>query len=300
MSRSRPSAPTPGTTWDDDRGWTHRVVDADGVALHYVAAGDPADPPLVALHGFPECWWAWRRHIDRLADRFRLLVPDLRGYNLSAAPAGVDAYRPEALVGDVRALLERAGHERAALLGHDWGGVVVLETALRRPDLVDGLVVCNAPHPRALREQFTLRQALRSWYVALFGLPRLPERLLSWNDFAALERGLREGADGVFTDADLDVYRASWRREGTPTAMLHYYRAFARTAPRRLRAPNGSLDAETLVLWGEDDPALGPSVPAALRAAGDDVTVRRYATGHWPHAARPERSADDIASFLAP
>ncbi len=294
MSRA---APTPGERWTDDRGWTHRVVDADGVALHYVAAGDPADPPLVALHGFPECWWAWRRHVDRLAERFRLLVPDLRGYNRSAAPPGVDAYRLEALVGDVRALVERAGHERAALVGHDWGGVVALETALRRPDLVDGLVVCNAPHPRALRAQFTLRQALRSWYVAVAQLPWLPERLLALDDFAPLARALR--AAGVFTDADVETYRASWRR-GRPAAMLHYYRAFARTAPRRLRAPD-DLDVETLVLWGDEDRALGPSVLAALRAAGEDVTVRRYPeAGHWPHVARPERSADDVAAFLAP
>jgi len=291
-----------GDRWTDDRGWTHRIATLDGVDVHYVAAGDPADPPLVALHGFPECWWAWRRHVDPLAERFRVLVPDLRGYNLSGTPAGVDAYDLGALVGDVAALLEREGEERAALLGHDWGGVVAIETALRRPGLVEHLVVCNAPHPRALGAQFSLRQALRSWYVALAQVPRLPEWLLSRGGYAALERTLREGpaVDDAFTDDDVEVYRSAWEREGALAAMLNYYRAFARAAPRQARRPDGPIEPATLVLWGEQDPALGPRIPNALERSGEDVTVRRYPTAaHWPHASYPERSLADVTSFLS-
>ena len=291
-----------GDRWTDDRGWTHRVADIGDIDLHYVTHGDPSAPPLVALHGFPECWWAWRRHVDPLAERFRLVVPDLRGYNRSDRPDDVDAYRLEAVVDDIRGLLEREGYDAAHLLGHDWGGVVALETALSHPKVVDRLVVCNAPHPRALGAQFSLRQALRSWYVALFQLPRLPERLLARDGFAALERGLREGParEGVFTDEDLAVYRSAWRRPGALEAMLNYYRAFARNAPRRAVASNGRLAPETLALWGEVDPALGPRIPAVLRAAGDDVTVLRYPNAaHWLHAAYPERSADDIGRFLS-
>lgn len=292
----------PDEEWTDGRGWTHRVATVDGVDLHYVVAGDPSAPPLLALHGFPECWWAWRRHLDPLAERFRLLVPDLRGYNRSGKPDGVAAYALENLVGDVRGLLEREGHDTAALLGHDWGGTVAIETALERPGVVDRLVVCNAPHPRALAEQFSLRQALRSWYVAIAQIPRVPEWLLSRDGFALLERGFREApaVEGAFTDEDVAVYRSGWEREGSLEAMLNYYRAFARSAPRRVREPNGRLAVETLVLWGERDRALGPGIPAVLQRSGDDVTVRRYpGAAHWPHASFPERSVRDVVGFLS-
>ena len=297
-----PASREAGEEWTDQRGWDHHVAALDGIDVHYVTAGDPAAPPVVCLHGFPECWWAWRRHVDPLARRFRVLVPDLRGYNLSGKPPGVGAYGLGALVGDLEALLEREGHNRAVLLGHDWGGVVALEAALRRPALVDRLVVCNAPHPRALLEQFTLQQALRSWYVALVQLPRLPEWLLARDGHALLERGVREGpaVDGVFTDEDVAVYRSAWEREGALASMLNYYRAFARAAPQQTARPNGPIEPATLVLWGEQDPALGPQVPAVLGRSGEDVTVRRYPeAAHWPHASFPERSLEDVTAFLA-
>lgn len=292
--------------WTDDHQWRHRVREVDGIDLHYIVAGPDDADPVVLLHGFPECWRAWRRHVDPLARDFRVVVPDMRGYNRSGKPSGIEQYRLERLADDVAGLLAAEGHERAHLVGHDWGGVVALATALRRPDRVDRLVVCNAPYPGRLADQFTLRQALRSWYVGAFQLPAVPERLLAARDFAALERVFREApaVDGAYTDEDLRQYRQAWGRDGALRAMIDYYRAFVRVhVPRLWRGQlveGRRVEAETLVLWGGRDRALGEQVPAVLEQAVPGAAVEYYpAATHWIHAEFPGRTADDVRRFLS-
>jgi pimeloyl-ACP methyl ester carboxylesterase len=292
--------------WTDERGWSHRIAAVNGVDLHYVTAGDSEDPPVVLLHGFPECWWAWRRHIDRLAESFRVIVPDMRGYNRSEKPHAVERYRLETLADDVAGLIEETGYDAAHVVAHDWGGVVAFGTALRRPESVNRLVVLNAPYPGAFGGQFTLRQALRSWYAGFFQLPAIPERLLSLNDFALLHRLFEEDpvVSGAYTDADMDVYRDAWGREGSIRAMVDYYRAFGRENIQRLwrnRWDAGRrVSAETLLLWGERDSALGGHIPNVIQQELDDVDVGYYPeASHWLHAEFPERTAADIEAFIS-
>ena len=133
--------------------WSHHVS-VNGTRLHYVAAGPAGGWPVVLLHGFPEFWFSWRRQIPALAAAgFRVIAPDLRGYNLSAKPPRVADYRVESLVGDVIGLIDRVAGGSAAVAGHDWGGVVAWYAAMWHPDRVARLAVLNAPHPAAyLRE----------------------------------------------------------------------------------------------------------------------------------------------------
>src|SRR6056297_1477584 len=114
--------------------WTHEQDVVDEVRLHCVTAGDVHDPLVVLLHGCPEFWYSWRRQIPARVDAgFRVVAPDMRGYNRSEKPAGVHNYRMAELVGDVAGLVEAFGRERAHVAGHDWGGGVAWETARRRP-----------------------------------------------------------------------------------------------------------------------------------------------------------------------
>jgi epoxide hydrolase 4 len=204
----------------------------DGVRLHYVERG--AGPLVVLLHGFPQYWGAWRRQIPALADAgFRVVAPDLRGYNLSDRPAGVDAYRTGRLAWDIAMLVERLGAGRAHVVGHDWGGVVAWQLAARHPERVDRLAILNAPHPRRFVAALArTTQALRSWYAGFFQLPWLPERLLAAADFWLLARALRDGTArrGAFDDAEIARHRATWRRPGALTAMVQFYRAALRAA----------------------------------------------------------------------
>jgi pimeloyl-ACP methyl ester carboxylesterase len=291
----------------------HHEVRTNGVDLHVVTAGDPDAPPVLLLHGFPEFWYAWRGQIEPLvAAGYRVVAPDLRGYNRSAKPHPVSAYRLPELAADVAGLIdwatERAdGDGDLPVVGHDWGGTVAFATALAHPGRVGRLVVMNTIYPARLDRIMPARQVVRSWYAFAFQLPWLPEALFRARDFAVPTRGLRQGAvtPAAFTDADLARYRGAWSRPGVPRATTNYYRAFGRDQLRRLlrRQPGPYADrrvaAPTLLLWGERDDALVPELAPRIADRVPDCRVQRYPdASHWLHHEFPDRVADDITAFV--
>ena len=169
-------------------GELHRRVSLERLTLHYVEAGSGV--PVVLLHGFPEFWYSWRHQIAALAAAgYRPIAPDLPGYNESDKPTGIASYRLELLVDDIARFIGAVAGGPAAVVGHDWGGVIAWELAMRRPELVTRLAILNAPHPAAFhRELQTPRQLLRSWYALFFQLPWLPEWLAAARNYALLRR----------------------------------------------------------------------------------------------------------------
>jgi pimeloyl-ACP methyl ester carboxylesterase len=276
---------------------TRREV--NGVELHVVAAGDPADPLVVLLHGFPEFWYGWHRQVRPLVDAgYRVLVPDQRGYARSGKPDAVRAYRRRELVGDVVELVGTEGRESAHVVGHDWGGVVAWDLACRRPDLVDRLGVVNVPHPGAFRWLLprSPEQLWRSRYVLYLQFPRLAEWAVRRDDFALWVRALREARPGTFTPTDVERYRAAWRSAGAPTAMLNWYRAALRypDSPSQER-----VTAPTLVVWGEDDSALVPELARRSLDCCEEGRLERFPRAtHWVHHEHPERVADLLVAHL--
>jgi pimeloyl-ACP methyl ester carboxylesterase len=275
------------------------------VRLHWVEQG--TGPLLVLLHGFPEFWWGWHRQIPALAAAgFRVVAPDMRGYNLSEKPKGAASYRVSILVQDVVSLVRHLGEERAHVAGHDWGGVVAWRLALRHPELVDRLVVLNAPHPAVFsRELKRPRQFVRSWYAMFFQLPLLPEAIFRANDYATLERIFRESParPGAFSDDDIRRYKEAMARPGALKAMLDYYRTFARTLGGR--SGSGGIDVTqpverpTLVIWGERDTALNPHNLDGLERYVPDLRVERLPdASHWVLADAPERVSELMIRFL--
>src|SRR5262249_2077021 len=159
--------------------------------LHCVVDG--AGPLVVLLHGFPECWYSWRHQIPALAPRFRVVAPDLRGYNESDKPAGVAAYSLTELVADVHGLIEAFGERGAVIVGHDWGGGVAWTFAMEHPEATRRLVVMNCPHPAIFAEHLRTdpRQLARSWYMFFFQIPGLPELLLGLGGARAIGRAIQ-------------------------------------------------------------------------------------------------------------
>jgi pimeloyl-ACP methyl ester carboxylesterase len=248
------------------------------VRLHYVEKGE--GPLVVLLHGFPEFWYGWRAQIGPLAEAgFRVVAPDLRGYNLSSKPRGVANYTLDALAVDVAELIEERGEARACVAGHDWGGAVAWHTAMHHPEVVEKLAILNAPHPRRFKQAvFRPRQARRSWYMALFQLPWLPELL-----------GPR-----VFPHKDDPHYREAWAQPGALTASLNYYRAMTpRTRITR-------VDAPTRVIWGRNDPYLIPELAEPPRDEVPNLEgIYVLDTSHWVQHEASEEVTRLLAEFFS-
>lgn len=274
--------------------------EVNGVSLHAVAAGSDDDPLVVLLHGFPDFWFGWRGQIDALvAAGHRVLAPDGRGYGLSGKPDGVAAYRVSELTADVAGLIAAEGRERAHVVGHDWGGGVAWDLARRRPGVVTRLGIVNAPHPAAFQAALASnpRQLWRSRYMAFLQLPRLPEWYLGRDGARPLLDALRATSHpGAFDPGELDHYRAAWQTPGAIRAAVNWYRAL-----REYEEPaRDTIEVPTLLLWGEDDRALVPSLAPESVAYCNDGRLERFPdASHWVHREDVERVNDRLIEHLA-
>jgi pimeloyl-ACP methyl ester carboxylesterase len=281
--------------------WIHREETVGGLRLHWVEAGD--GPLVLLLHGFPEFWFAWRRQIPPLAAAgFRVVAPDLRGYNLSAKPRGVSSYRMGLLAGDVANLVRHLGYERTHLVGHDWGGAIAWCVPALHPGLVEKLAILNAPHPILFRRKLaTFAQARRSSYVFFFQLPFLPERSLARHRAGFLKRMLRRDpvTPDAFSPEEVEAYREAFLRPGAASAAINYYRAAFRSGTR-IPGLRRSLDGiPTLVLWGEGDRYLGPELLDGLETLVPDLRVVRLpGVSHWLPSDASDRVNAELLAFL--
>ena len=108
------------------------------------------------LHGFPDYWYTWRKQIPKLAEHFQVVAIDLRGYNESDKPEGVENYAMPKLVGDVKAVVEHFGKKQAVIVGHDWGGAIAWMFAMQHPEMTDRLIILNVPHPVVLVRELAI------------------------------------------------------------------------------------------------------------------------------------------------
>ena len=279
----------------------HRFVDANGLRFHLVEVG--SGPLVLLLHGFPEFWYSWRHQIPALAAAgFRVVAPDMRGYNLSDKPRGVQAYRIELLSRDVERLIHACRAERAVVGGHDWGAAVAWAFAMRYPERLDRLVILNVPHPvRFAQGLLTLEQLARSWYVLYFQLPFLPEAGFRAGNFAALRRVLRSDPvrPGAFTDEDIEQYVGAMAQPGALTATINYYRAAVQRNPLNTREQLRRIDAPVLVIWGEQDRYLGRDLADPPREWVPNARVARLPdASHFVQNDRPDRVNALLLDFL--
>jgi len=281
--------------------WTESFIKTNGVTLHYISQGD--GPLMLMLHGFPEFWYSWRYQIPEFAQDYRVVAPDLRGYNDSDKPQAVSAYAITELVQDVKGLITGLGYNRCVLVGHDWGGAIAWQFAYAYPEMVERLIVMNLPHPAKFAEGLkTPQQLLRSWYIFFFQLPFLPEWLLQQDDYRAIGRAFTEMAvdKSAITEEDARVYRNAAAKPGALTAMLNYYRQAFSELFKLNEKQWGVLDIPTLMIWGEQDTALGKEL-----TYGTDDYVNNFKihylpdASHWVQQEQPQRVNDYMRKFLA-
>jgi len=274
-----------------------------GVRLHAVADGPNDGPLVILLHGFPEFWYSWRKQIGPLAAAgFRVVAPDQRGYNVSSKPPEIADYAVPHLTADVVAIADQLGQDKFFLAGHDWGAAVAWATSLQYPQRMRKLAILNVPHPAVFMRTVRTnpRQMLRSWYMAFFQLPRLPEWRFSSNNFAEGVRALvASSRPGTFTAGDLDCYRQAWSNPGTPTAMINWYRAVF-----RLRPPlpaDLQVHVPTRILWGQRDMFLLPEMAHESVAFCDSAELTYFPDAtHWLQHEEPAAVNAALIEFFRP
>ena len=273
-----------------------------GVKIHYATAGT-GDKLVILLHGLPEFWYSWRHQIVALSEDYTVVAPDLRGFNLSDKPQNVADYDIDKISDDVIGLIRHFGREKAAVIGHDWGASVAWNIAIKHPEMLWKVGALQVPPPSVLRKNMSLSQLFTSWYMFFFQIPKLPEWLLSRNDFEALAKGLKISTvrKDVFTDLEIREYKKAWREDFAVTAMLNYYRAnfYRRFIARGHELPK--IKVPTLFIFAEQDKAI---LRETVNNVGDaiDAPFEEFfipSSGHWVQQEEPEIVTQILKDFLA-
>ena len=272
-------------------------VDANGHRFEVLQAGS-GDRLALCLHGFPEHALSWRRQMPVLAAAgYRVWAVNQRGYGNSDRPGRIADYAIAALVADVAGLIDASGAREVVLIGHDWGAMVAWHVAALRVRPLARLVIMNVPHPLCFRAAARRwRQARRSWYIAFFQLPGLPERALARNGGAAVRVMFR----GVAIDPDvLDTLARQIANPGQATAMLNWYRALRYSDRATAALLSRPIEIPTLVIWGEADVALDPiCLDGTERYATDLRIVRLPGISHWVQQHAPDQVNALLRDFL--
>ncbi|MBA2466502.1 MAG: alpha/beta fold hydrolase [Sphingomonas sp.] len=294
-----------------------RVRLTTGVTLNVALAGPDDAPAVILLHGFPESHRTWRGIAPLLEDRFRLIMPDLRGFAGSDRPQEVEAYRTSVIVEDVLALADALSIENFALVGHDWGGAVAWSAAIQGSAAIAGnprierLAIVNSPHPVIFQKSLidSTEQRAASQYMNAFRAPGMDKAIEAMGFEAFFEKTFSAHVDlALIAEAEKQQYIAEWSQPGAMAAMLNWYRASPLIVPPPLLAvpvPDWVLGAfpkvrvPTLVVWGMRDHALLPLQLDGLDRLVDDLSIVRLPdAGHFAPWETPELVAEALGHFL--
>jgi pimeloyl-ACP methyl ester carboxylesterase len=281
-------------------------IDTGAVRFEVDTAGEAGSDRLaLLLHGFPESSYSWRYQLPALARLgYKVWAPNQRGYGRTTRYPRISDYRLELLVDDTARLVDASGCKSVTLIGHDWGGIVAWYAALSGVRPLERLIVMNLPHPTRMRQGLrTWAQLRRSWYVFFFQIPWLAETLLSLRGARAVGEAIRGMAvdKSRFPEEVLAVHKGKAAQPGATRAMVNWYRAALRTGRRfqRLVESPPILEVPTLMIWGEQDAALGKELTYGTEELVSNLTLR-YLPGvsHWVQQEAPEAVNGMIEAWL--
>ncbi|MCW2925892.1 MAG: alpha/beta hydrolase fold protein [Thermoleophilia bacterium] len=281
-------------------GVEHRYVDAAGLRVHVAELGDPAAPPLVLLHGWPQHWYCWRLVAPLLARDHRVLMPDLRGFGWTDAPTR--GYGKHQLARDVLAALDALDVDRFALVGHDWGSMVGFRACLDAPDRIASFVSMNGGHPWMRPGPLdSLNGVARMLpYQGGIAAPLLGSAFVRHVMLPATDRLMRRA--GSWDEAAATTYRAQFDEPERVEASVQLYRTWLTRELPALRATVGRrrLRVPTLLLHGAHDPVLRPGL---VSSGVDRMANLRFElvprAGHFVQEDQPEVVASRILGHVA-
>jgi pimeloyl-ACP methyl ester carboxylesterase len=271
----------------------HRYADSNGVKIHYAALGQ--GPLVVMVHGFPDFWYSWRRQMRALVDNgYRVVAVDLRGYNLSDKPKGVESYAMPLLVEDVAAVVSAEKVPQAIVVGHDWGGAVAWNVAMRKPDITRLLVICNLPHPAGIAREIATNpeQKKNSEYAFHFQKPDAhklltAERLAEWIAEPAAKARYIDAFNQSDFESMLNYYKANYPKPDAPTAPAGF------TFPK--------VKVPVLMFHGLEDQALLPgALSGTWQWVEKDLTIVTIpGASHFVQQDAAETVSDTMVDWLA-
>jgi pimeloyl-ACP methyl ester carboxylesterase len=283
-----------------------------GITMNVALAGREDAPPVILVHGFPESHRTWREIAVRLGDRFRLVMPDLRGFGDSDRPQDIAAYATDTLIADIFALADVLDIDRFALVGHDWGGAIAWAAALRGNPRIERLAIVNSPHPLIFQKSLIENEAQRaaSQYMRAFRNPGMEAGIEAMGFDTFFDKSFSKHVDlTLISPEERKIYIEQWSRPGALTAMLNWYRSSQVVVPEigedaampawverglpRLKIP-------VRVIWGLEDKALLPIQLERIGEVGNDVEVFPLkGVGHFAPWEAPDQVAGALAPFLA-
>ena len=291
---------------------SRRVGLSTGVTLNVALAGPDDAPAVILLHGFPESHRTWREVAPRLEDRFRLIMPDQRGFAGSDRPEDVADYATDKLIDDIFALAEALGVESFALVGHDWGGAISWPAAMRGDSRLTSLAIINAPHPLIFQKSLIddSDQRAASQYINWFRTQGAEKAIEAMGFDAFFQKTFSGHADlSKISESEKQQYLADWSQPGGMLSMLNWYRATKLMVPppgATVPVPDflfrafPKVHVPTLVVWGMKDPALLPVQLEGLDDLIDDLRlVKLPDAGHFAPWEAGEQVASALRDFLA-
>ena len=324
LAASRPETAPPQTV---KAPFQEHFAAVNGQRLHYVSVG--AGPLVLFLHGYPSFWYQWKDQMREMGRDHLAVGLDMRGYNLSSRPPGVESYTMPHLIEDVRALAAQVAGpgKKFILVGHDWGANVAWVFAMQHPEMLEKLVIVNGAHPflseRELRENPAQRYASNYFFIFNKFLAPGEQPVDEHDTTASATRRAHAGfvdaevKSGRYSEDDRQAWIDAWSQPGSTTAGLNYYRANHRNPPFNDRHPASTIPTSwsatdvtagatstvitlpTLVIWGMKDAAILSGHLSGLEKWVPNLSVRLYPDDdHWVMLQKATAVARDIRGFI--
>lgn len=301
----------------------HHKINIDNVNIHYVEAGASCDineprQTIVFLHGFPEYWGTWHAQLDYFANKYRVIAPDLPGYNLSDKPQNKTFFEVPNLIQFMAKFIQGvAPQEKIILVAHDWGGALAWPIAAFFPHIIERLVILNAAHPSTFTREMicNAQQRQKSEYIHELIASDAVDKL-SQNNYQYLKDKIFGGMrEGTMDDVQRLGYQQVWAQPGAVKGMLQYYSAMPQLAPldkvdatnkgpivtpAKMKIPNIRINCPTLILWGEQDQAFIKENLDGIEEYVPNVRVKRFPTAsHWLQHELPDEVNSEMTTFLS-
>ena len=295
----------------------HQTVTIDEVDIHFVEAGEQHGNTIVFLHGFPESWHTWQNQITYFSKSYRVIAPDLPGYNLSDKPSNINFYQVPNLISFFSKFIKAiAHHKEVTLVAHDWGGAIAWPLVAFYPQLFSRLIILNAAHPSTFTREMINNpsQQLKSEYIHELIAKNAVSKLSKNNYQFLFDEILSSMQSNTLSESLKQRYLEIWQQEGAINGMLQYYRAMPQLAPssqqqvanggpvvstQAMTIPQINIGRPTLVLWGEQDQAFVLECTEGLSDYVADLSLVTFKdASHWLHHEKSDEINEHIQTFI--